>query len=83
MWVDPFPALAYLEALRLLQQCFGKEAVSWEQPFGSVIIRLPRIGGTSGLFRLTWQQAKYLAVYPAFFRTILLGKYPADWPDHE
>lgn len=80
MCSDPFPALAYQDALHVLQECFGRDAVRWDKPFAAVIIRLPKVTGDSGLLRFTWQQAKYLAVHPALFRTIILRRYPVDWP---
>jgi hypothetical protein len=77
---DPFPAVAYQAALRKLRDWLGEKSVRWDEPFGPALLMFPSVNGVSRLRRFTWQQAKYLALNPRTYRTIIVGKYPTDWP---
>ncbi len=77
---DPFPAVPYQDARRLLKLRFGDTAVQWEEPFGPVVIRIARPARTPAVRSFTWQQAKYLALHPKVFRDVIRGRYPKDWP---
>ena len=77
---DPFPAVPFTEARTLLRLYFGEAAVQWDEPFGDVVILLRRPLGSPQPLHLTWGQAKYIALRPKAWFTIVAGIYPADWP---
>jgi len=77
---DPFPAFAFTKARTQLRLYFGEAAVQWDEPFGDAVIHLQRPVGPPWSLRLTWRQAKYLALHPKTWTAIARGKYPNDWP---
>ena len=78
--VDPFPAFPFTKARTQLRLYFGGAVVQWDDPFGYVEIHLRRLVGAPRSLRLTWYQAKYLALDPKAWTAIIRGKYPNHWP---
>jgi len=74
--VDPFPAFPFTKARTQLRLYFGEAAVQWDDPVGDVVIHLRRPLRPPRSLRLTWCQAKYLALDPKAWTAIIRGNTP-------
>ena len=79
---DPFPAVPYEKAVTLLKKRYGRNAVRWDRPFDVVVIHMNIGIGLKRTLRLSWQQAKYLAVRLNLISDfdVMRGIFPVDWP---